>query len=77
MLYSQKRTSSVVHFKMAGSCSDIYVSQLQGCVFPADVYPYMYIAVDRIEWRQSMIDIATAISLTRASVYIKLKHLIL
>ena len=42
MLYSQKRASSVVHFKMASSCSDIYVSQLQGCVFPADVSLYVY-----------------------------------
>ena len=42
MLYSQKRANSVVHFKMADSRSDIYVSQLQGCVFPADVSLSVY-----------------------------------
>ena len=46
MLYSQKRASSVVHFKMAGSRSDIYFSQLQGCLFPADVSLYMYIGMN-------------------------------
>ena len=48
MLYSQKRASSVVHFKMVGSCSDIYVSQLHAGmrVSRRQIYPYMYIGMN-------------------------------